>query len=70
MNLELMKAGYPPAILPVERRLAYYQALDADHVHGEQEAFVEMVASIVKQGFRLYFHALSLPWVEAVDSFP
>lgn len=61
-NLELMKAGYPPAILPVERRLAYYQALDADHVQGQQEAFVQMVASIVKEGFKPYFHALSLPW--------
>lgn len=64
MNLELMKAGYPSAILPVERRLAYYQALDADHVHGQQEVFVQMVASIVKEGFKPYFHALSLPWVE------
>ncbi len=32
MNLELMKAGYPAAILPVERRLEYYLALDEDHV--------------------------------------
>ncbi len=62
MNLELLKAGYPPAVLPVERRLAYYQALDADHVHGQQDAFVQMVAEIVKEGFRPYFHALSLPW--------
>lgn len=64
MNLELMKAGYPPAILPVERRLAYYQALDADHVRGQRDAFVQMVADIVREGFRPYFHALSLPWVE------
>lgn len=35
MNLELMKAGYPPAVLPVERLLAYYQALDVDHVHDQ-----------------------------------
>ena len=62
MNLELLKAGYPPAVLPVERRLAYYMALDADHVHGQQEAFVQMVAEIVREGFRPYFHALGLPW--------
>ncbi len=62
MNLELLKAGYPPAVLPVERRLAYYMALDADHVRGEKEGFVDMVAEIVREGFRPYFHALSLPW--------
>jgi Fic family protein len=62
MNLELLKAGYPPAVLPVERRLAYYIALDADHVHGEKEGFVSMVAEIVKEGFRPYFHALGQPW--------
>lgn len=66
MNLELLKAGYPPAVLPVERRLAYYQALDADHVHGQKDAFVQMVAEIVKEGFRPYFHALGLPWEEGV----
>jgi len=62
MNLELMKSGYPPAVLPVDLRLAYYTFLDADHVRGEKEYFVNMVASIVKEGFRPYFHALSLPW--------
>lgn len=62
MNLELMKSGYPPAVLPVDLRLAYYTFLDADHVRGEKEYFVNMVANIVKEGFRPYFHALSLPW--------
>jgi Fic family protein len=62
MNLELMKAGYPPAVLPVERRLVYYEALEADHVNGRPEPFLELVAEIVKEGFRPYFHALSLPW--------
>ena len=64
MNLELMKAGYPPAVLPVGVRLAYYMALDADHVHDEKDRFVSMVAEIVNEGFRPYFHALSLPWEE------
>jgi Fic family protein len=64
MNLELMKVGYPPAVLPVELRLAYYTFLDADHVHGNREPFVNMIARIVKEGFRPYFHALGLPWEE------
>ncbi len=62
MNLELMKAGYPAAVLPVERRLAYYEALDADHVRAETEPFVQMVAEIVKESFKPYFYALGLPW--------
>ena len=66
MNLELMKAGYPPAVLPVDLRLAYYTALDADHVRGEKDDFVHMVARIVKEAFRPYFHALSLPWDEGL----
>ncbi len=64
MNLELMKSGYPPAVLPVDVRLAYYTALDADHVRGKEDSFVNMVAGIVKHGFRPYFHALGLPWEE------
>lgn len=64
MNLKLMKAGYSPAVLPVTLRLAYYTALDADHVRGEKDDFVNMVAQIVKESFRPYFHALGLPWEE------
>lgn len=64
MNLELMKSGYPPAVLPVEMRLAYYTVLDADHVRGEKDDFVRLVAAISKEAFRPYFHALSLPWVD------
>jgi Fic family protein len=64
MNLELMKAGYPAAVLPVESRLAYYEALDADHAAGKRESFVGMIAGVVKESFRPYFHALGLPWTE------
>ena len=28
MNLELLKAEYPPCVITVENRLAYYEALD------------------------------------------
>jgi Fic family protein len=65
MNLELLKAGYPAAVLPVEKRLAYYEALDADHAHGNPERFIELIAEIVKESFKPYFHSLGLPWEEA-----
>jgi|GEM_PF-2207891 len=48
----------------VDVRLASSTFLDADHVRGEKEYFVNMVARIVKEGFRPYFHALGLLWEE------
>jgi Fic family protein len=66
MNLELMKAGYPAAVLPVESRLAYYEALDADHFEGRREPFVALIAGIVRKSFEPYWHALGLPWEEDV----
>lgn len=62
MNLELLKAGYPAAVLPVESRLTYYEALDADHVHRDREPFLTLIANIVQESFTPYFHALGLPW--------
>ncbi len=64
MNLELMKAGYPAAVLPVERRFEYYWALDQDQVHGNPGPFLNLISVIVKDSFRPYFHALSIPWEE------
>lgn len=64
MNLELMKAGYPAAVLPVESRLAYYEALDQDHTGGDREPLVGLIAEVVKESFRPYFHALGLEWKE------
>ncbi|MDB6075698.1 MAG: filamentation induced by cAMP protein Fic [Verrucomicrobiaceae bacterium] len=64
MNLELMKAGYPAAVLPVEKRLAYYEALDADHAEGKREPFVALMADVIADSFKPYWHALGLPWAE------
>ena len=64
MNLELMKAGYPAAVLPVERRLEYYRALDQDQVHGNSGPFMKLITDIVRDSFRPYYHALSIPWEE------
>lgn len=58
MNLELMKAGYPPAVLPVARRLDYYKALDTTHVDGDYAPFIAFVAECVVEGFGPYRHAL------------
>lgn len=64
MNMELMKAGYPAAVLPVEKRLAYYEALDQDHAQNIRRPFLELISEVVQESFRPYFHALGLPWPE------
>lgn len=60
MNLELMKAGYPPVVIPVEQRLRYYQALDAAHVDNNYQPFIELVTEMVEQSFSPYFFALGI----------
>lgn len=54
MNLELMKAGYPPCVITVENRLAYYEALDQWMAFGQTEFFNQLVADAILEGFRPY----------------
>lgn len=60
MNLELMKAGYPPCVITVENRLAYYEALDQWMAHGKTEAFTQLVSNAVREGFKPYQAVLRL----------
>lgn len=60
LNLELMKAGFPAIVLPVERRLAYYSALDTAHVEGNEAPFLDLIAECVKEGFAPYWHILGI----------
>ncbi|TWI61755.1 Fic/DOC family protein [Desulfobotulus alkaliphilus] len=60
MNLELMKSGFPPVILPVEKRLEYYEALDTAHTKNNYDPFLTLVSDIVESGFRPYWHALGV----------
>jgi len=59
LNLELMKLGYPPIILRVENRLAYYNALDDAHTTEDYGDFVELVAKEVGASLDLYLSAVS-----------
>ena len=54
MNLELMKAGYPPCVITVENRLAYYEALHQWMAYGKTEAFTQLVSEAVLEGFKPY----------------
>ncbi|WP_062057397.1 Fic family protein [Cellvibrio sp. OA-2007] len=60
MNLELMKAGFPPVVIPVEQRLRYYQALDLAHTQGDYQPFIQLVVEVVEQSFEPYFFALGI----------
>ncbi len=61
LNLELIKSGFPAIVLPVERRLAYYEALDTACVDGDLAPFVALVAECVKEGFKPYWFMLGMP---------
>lgn len=58
MNLELMKSGFPPAVLSVEKRLVYYEALDTAHTQGNYEPFLALIFEVVEQSFEPYWFAL------------
>jgi len=60
LNLELLKAGFPAIVLPVARRLAYYEALDTAHVEGDMGPFIELVGECVRDGFAPYWHVLGI----------
>lgn len=58
LNLELMKSGYPPVIIRVENRLAYYNALDKSHTTEDYEDFIELVSKEVEASLDLYLSAV------------
>lgn len=60
MNLILMKHGYPAAVLPVSKRLDYYNALDKAHVDGDYDDFISLIGDIVKESFNPYWYALGV----------
>lgn len=58
LNLKLMKSGYPPIIIRVENRLAYYNALNKVHTTKDYADFIELVAKEVEASLDLYLSAI------------
>jgi len=58
MNFELMKSGFPPIVLRVEHRLAYYDALDKAHTLGDYSDFISLVSQSVEESFEPYWFVL------------
>jgi len=54
LNLDLMKAGYPPIIIKTENRLSYYDALDKAHTTDIYGDFIELVNSEVNHTLDWY----------------
>ena len=60
MNLELMKNGFPPAVLQVESRREYYDALDLSHTADNHQPFLSLISQIAREAFAPYWHVLSI----------
>jgi Fic family protein len=58
MNLVLMQAGYPPAILRVEDRLSYYDALDEACATGNYDGLTQLVGEGVERSLEAYLALL------------
>lgn len=57
MNLWLMRAGYPPAVIRNEDRDVYYSALEVAHA-GETDSFVSLVAGAAERSLDIYLDAI------------
>ncbi|MBV8047317.1 MAG: Fic family protein [Paludibacterium sp.] len=59
LNFDLMKAGYPPAVIRKEDRLAYYDALDEACVSGVYDRIAHLVGEAVKRSLDAYLALIS-----------
>ncbi|MCG3717690.1 Fic family protein [Aliarcobacter butzleri] len=59
MNLELIKAGFPPVVIELEDRLEYYKALDIAHTKKDYKPFLELMKKVVEKSFEPYFYVLN-----------
>lgn len=58
VNLELMKAGYPPIDIKFTDRIAYYNAFDAYHVKHDLSAMEKLFAGYVNERLDTYLQML------------
>ena len=58
VNLELMKAGYPPIDIKFKDRLAYYNAFDEYHVKHDLSVMEKMFAGYINEQLDMYLSML------------
>ncbi len=59
VNLELMKAGYPPIDIKFTDRIAYYNAFDAYHTKHDLSAMEKIFAGYINSRLDMYIKILS-----------
>lgn len=59
LNFELMKDGYPPAIIRADDRRDYYDALDKAATTGDYDDFTLMVRDALEKSLDLYLDLIS-----------
>jgi Fic family protein len=59
LNLELMREGYPVAIIVCEDRLEYFEALEKSCVERNYADFTQMVARCVERSLDLYLEVIT-----------
>lgn len=60
VNLELMKAGYPPIDIKFTDRIKYYQAFDEYHTKGDLSVMEDLFARYLNERLDLYLSILSI----------
>lgn len=58
LNLELIKEGFPPIIIKVEKRLKYYETLDKALITEDYSDFISLVEKEVDDSLNLYLDAI------------
>lgn len=58
LNFELMKAGYPPIIIDIKDRIAYYNALDSAIAKADYTDFIDLIAKATENSLDLYLSVL------------
>ncbi len=61
MNYQLMANGFPAVDIAKERRLEYYNALEAYAMENDSTAFVEMIAGLLEQRLDQYLTLAEQP---------
>jgi len=68
MNLILMMAGYPPAIIRKRDRLSYLASLETAQLGGSKDSFLRLVRNAVKRSLDIYLNAATGEQPKAEDS--
>ncbi|GAV22923.1 cell division protein Fic [Carboxydothermus pertinax] len=60
MNLILLRHGYPPAVIKLEERKEYMEALEKASTENDLSDFINIVAKAVERSLDIYLYALGV----------